>query len=87
MQVAGLGAAPAPSPVTEPYNLQCGHTFCTDCIAEWCARAPRRLGGPPCPLCRRDISVNDTSRLRMWKLIFATKKDIKTYVSDVTSDY
>ncbi len=70
----------------ERYHLQCGHTFCTYCIANWCARASlRRLGGPGCPLCRRDISDVNTSELMDWKLLYDVK-DIVTPMSDVTSE-
>jgi hypothetical protein len=71
----------APTPA-EPYNLQCGHAYCVNCIANWCASATLRLGGPGCPLCRRNISVNDSCALMNWQLIF-NAKDIVTHMDDL----
>ena len=76
-------------------TLQCGHAFGTRCIADWCrhrsgrqaqpspVRGPAgpKFAGPPCPLCRCDISPSDRI-----KIAVDDAKQIETHISDVTCD-
>ena len=40
----------------KPIALKCGHMYCKTCIERW----KRRTSAPKCPMCRADISNEDT---------------------------
>lgn len=39
-------------PLFEPYTIECGHTFCYGCLAQWFEKDHRRK---TCPDCRADV--------------------------------
>ena len=74
------------SPVITKLKLQCGHSFCKQCIFSWL------LTKQSCPYCRCGISANETQKvinygLDIGKIVRCTLKEIDlTKLSDFDKD-
>ena len=62
-------------------SLQCSHTFCTYCIANWC----RHHMQAPCPLCRNTISGLDKIKIA-GQIALDNAKSITTPICDLIYD-
>lgn len=41
---------------TDAHRMKCGHTFCRECIVDWCRYSNK------CPICRMEIDINKAQR-------------------------
>lgn len=72
-----LGCTICSTIMLEPYTLQCGHTFCKDCLISWLKQVQE--GVSTCPTCRKPIESEPhlSLALRELALVVVASNNVK----------